>query len=57
MLTGPEYRRCIRSAVEAMSIALPGSISQPNMARAGFQTLYTRVKFERTYSGGDATGN
>jgi GNAT superfamily N-acetyltransferase len=31
----------------AMSIALPGSVSQRNMARVGFQTLYSRVKFER----------
>ena len=31
----------------AMSIALPGSISQRNITRFGFQTLYTRVKFER----------
>ena len=33
----------------AMSIALPGSISQRNMSRVGFQSLYTRVKFERPY--------
>jgi len=33
----------------AMSIALPGSISQRNMSRVGFQTLYTRVKFERPH--------
>jgi GNAT superfamily N-acetyltransferase len=33
----------------AMSIAVPGSVSQRNMARVGFQTLYTRVKFERAY--------
>jgi GNAT superfamily N-acetyltransferase len=31
----------------AMSIALPGSASQRNITRQGFQTLYTRVKFER----------
>ena len=31
----------------AMSLALPGSISQRNITRLGFQTLYTRVKFER----------
>jgi GNAT superfamily N-acetyltransferase len=31
----------------AMSLAQPGSISQRNIARQGFQTLYTRVKFER----------
>jgi len=35
----------------AMSIALPGSISQRNMSRAGFQTLYTRAKFERACQG------
>ena len=34
----------------AMSIALPGSVSQRNMSRAGFQTLYTRAKFERPYT-------
>ena len=32
-----------------MSIGLPGSVSQRNMARVGFQTLYTRIKFERAY--------
>ncbi len=31
----------------AVCIALPGSISQRNMTRRGFATLYTRVKFER----------
>jgi len=31
----------------AMSLALPGSHSQRNINRLGFQTLYTRVKFER----------
>jgi len=31
----------------AVSLALPGSISQRNITRQGFQTLYTRVKFER----------
>jgi GNAT superfamily N-acetyltransferase len=31
----------------AMSLALPGSHSQRNITRLGFQTLYTRVKFER----------
>ena len=41
----------------AMSIALPGSISQRNMARAGFQTLYTRVKFERPFTGDTPKGN
>lgn len=34
----------------AMSLAQPGSGSQRNIARRGFQTLYTRVKFERAYS-------
>jgi GNAT superfamily N-acetyltransferase len=42
----------LRRAVEegcvwAMSIAQPGSISQRNITRLGFQSLYTRVKFER----------
>jgi len=36
----------------AMSIAVPGSVSQRNMARVGFQTLYTRIKFERAYQPG-----
>jgi GNAT superfamily N-acetyltransferase len=31
----------------AMSLAQPGSHSQRNITRLGFQTLYTRVKFER----------
>lgn len=34
----------------AMSLALPGSASQRNITRRGFQTLYTRVKFERALS-------
>ncbi len=33
----------------AMSLALPGSRSQRNITRLGFNTLYTRVKFERTW--------
>jgi GNAT superfamily N-acetyltransferase len=37
----------------AMSIALPGSASQRNIARQGFRTLYTRVKFEREFSAGN----
>jgi len=41
----------------AMSIALPGSISQRNMTRAGFQTLYTRVKFERPVPADSGAGN
>lgn len=32
----------------AVSLARPGSTSQRNITRQGFQTLYTRVKFERT---------
>jgi GNAT superfamily N-acetyltransferase len=32
----------------AMSLAQPGSHSQRNITRLGFQTLYTRVKFERS---------
>lgn len=31
----------------AMSLAQPGSASQRNITRQGFQTLYTRVKFEK----------
>jgi GNAT superfamily N-acetyltransferase len=31
----------------AMSLAQPGSASQRNIARQGFRTLYTRVKFEK----------
>lgn len=34
----------------AMSLTQPGSISQRNMTRQGFQTLYTRVKFERPWT-------
>jgi GNAT superfamily N-acetyltransferase len=33
----------------AVSLAQPGSISQRNITRSGFQTLYTRVKFERPF--------
>jgi GNAT superfamily N-acetyltransferase len=33
----------------AACIALPGSVSQRNMTRRGFLTLYTRVKFEREW--------
>jgi hypothetical protein len=36
----------------AMSLALPGSASQRNIARRGFQTLYTRAKFERAFVAG-----
>jgi GNAT superfamily N-acetyltransferase len=35
----------------AMSLAVPGSASQRNITRQGFQTLYTRVKFERPFTG------
>ena len=31
----------------AMSLARPGSASERNITRQGFQTLYTRAKFER----------
>lgn len=41
----------------AMSISLPGSVSQRNMTRAGFQTLYTRAKVERPYEGDSSAGN
>ena len=36
----------------AMSLAQPGSHSQRNISRLGFQTLYTRVKFERVVKTG-----
>lgn len=36
----------------AMSLAQPGSASQRNITRQGFQTLYTRVKFEKACSSG-----
>jgi GNAT superfamily N-acetyltransferase len=35
----------------AVSLAQPGSNSQRNITRLGFQTLYTRVKFERPWQG------
>jgi GNAT superfamily N-acetyltransferase len=35
----------------AVCLAQPGSISQRNVMRQGFQVLYTRVKFERDCSG------
>lgn len=62
--TLPDYRKRgvqtallhsrLRRAAEAncelaLSLAQPGSISQRNMARLDFQTLYTRVKFERPW--------
>jgi hypothetical protein len=31
----------------AVSLAQPGSASNRNISRQGFETLYTRVKFER----------
>lgn len=34
----------------AVSLAQPGSSSQRNITRQGFQTLYTRVKFERAFA-------
>ena len=41
-------RRAVETGCElAMSLAQPGSISQRNITHQGFQTLYTRVKFER----------
>jgi GNAT superfamily N-acetyltransferase len=33
----------------AVSLAMPGSASERNIARHGLQTLYTRVKFERDW--------
>jgi len=45
------HRRLQRAAEAgcelAMSLAQPGSHSQRNITRLGFQTVYTRVKFER----------
>jgi GNAT superfamily N-acetyltransferase len=44
-------KRAVEAGCElAMSIAQPGSRSQRNITRQGFQTLYTRVKFERRMS-------
>jgi GNAT superfamily N-acetyltransferase len=45
----------LKSAAEAgcdlaVSLAQPGSKSQRNITRLGFQTLYTRVKFERPWA-------
>ncbi|HMD41294.1 MAG TPA: GNAT family N-acetyltransferase [Candidatus Acidoferrum sp.] len=34
----------------AVSLAQPGSVSQRNIVRQGFRVLYTRVKFERSWS-------
>jgi hypothetical protein len=31
----------------AVSLARPGSVSERNIIRQGFRTLYTRVKFEK----------
>jgi len=47
-------RRRLERAAEAncelaVSLTQPGSASQQNMTRNGFQTLYTRVKFEREF--------
>lgn len=42
--------RAIESGSElAVCMAQPGSTSQRNIARQGFQALYTRVKFERAW--------
>ena len=44
-------RRAAEAGCEwAMSLAQPGSHSQRNITRLGFQTLYTRVKFERPWT-------
>jgi GNAT superfamily N-acetyltransferase len=41
-------RRAAEAGCEmAVSLAQPGSVSQRNIMRQGFQVLYTRVKFER----------
>ena len=44
-------RAAERGCELAMSLAVPGSASQRNIMRWGFQTLYTRVKFERAFPG------
>jgi GNAT superfamily N-acetyltransferase len=40
----------------AMSLAVPGSASQRNITRQGFRTLYTRVKFEKAFTGQSSGG-
>src|SRR5262249_16856404 len=60
--TVPEFRKCgvqtelLRTRIErgreagcdiAVCLAQPGSSSQRNVVRRGFQVLYTRVKFEK----------
>lgn len=40
-------RAAERGCQLAMSLAQPGSASQRNITRQGFQTLYTRIKFEK----------
>lgn len=43
-------RRAIGAGSEmAICVAAPGSRSQRNIVRQGFETLYTRVKFEKSY--------
>lgn len=50
-------RRAVELGCElAMSLAQPGSISQRNITRQGFQTLYTRVKFEKGFTRPQASG-
>ncbi len=50
-------RRAAEQGCElAMSLAQPGSASQRNITRQGFQTLYTRVKFERAFGSGKDSG-
>jgi len=48
------YMRLARAAAAgcqlAACLAQPGSISQRNVLRQGFSVLYTRVKFERSWS-------
>jgi hypothetical protein len=47
-------KRLVRAAQAgsdlAVSLAQPGSTSQRNIVRQGFRVLYTRVKFERSWS-------
>lgn len=49
-LLAARVRRAAEAGCEmAVSLAQPGSASQRNIVRQGFQVLYTRVKFERDY--------
>jgi len=47
LLLGRMWRAVEAGCDLAVSLALPGSLSQRNITRLGFRTLYTRLKFER----------